>query len=84
MDFTKAAFILQCNTPALPMYWVFINHSTICTSSQVHFITLLQCGCRDGNSTTATHRNTNAVASVNEALHAAYKILVKWHMCASD
>ncbi len=57
----KALFILHCYTSTLPIYQSF---STSARRSALHLkVTALQCHsqCRDGNTTTATHLNANAV-----------------------
>ena len=61
---TKAAFIVYCNAAALPMYRLLIyRSSTQCTAPQGYFLAVSQCSSqrRDGNTTTATHRNADAV-----------------------
>ena len=60
----KGMFIVCCNTAALAMPSLLIYcRSTQGTAPQVHFPAVLQCSswCRDGNQTTATYRNADAV-----------------------
>ncbi len=61
---TKGAFIVCCNTAALPMYQLLIySSSTQHTTPQVHFLAVPQCSSRrrDWSTTTATYRTAAAV-----------------------
>ncbi len=57
----KGAFIVCCNAAALPMYRLLIYCSS--TQHTAPQIAVPHCSsqCRDGNTTTATYRNTAAV-----------------------
>ncbi len=61
---TKGVFIVCCNAAILLMYQLLIYcSSTQSTAPQAHFLEVVQCSsqCRDGNTTTATNRNADAV-----------------------
>ncbi len=60
----KGAFIVCCNAAALPIYRLLIYRSwTQRSEPGVHFFAVPQCKSRrrDGNTTTATYRSTDAV-----------------------
>ncbi len=60
----KGAFIICCNAAVLLMYRLHIyRNSTQHTIPHVHFLAVPQCSSqrRDGNTTTATYRNADAV-----------------------
>ncbi len=62
LPWSKVAFIVCCNAAA--MYRLLIYRSSMQrTAPQGHFLAVPQCSIRrrDGNSTTATHRNATAV-----------------------
>ena len=68
----KVAFILQRNAAALPIYRSFIYHSsTERTALQVKMNAVPQCSSwsRDGNMSTATYRNAEAVEYEQSLTH---------------